>query len=70
MGYSAVVTAAMTFYFDWQFGWEKTKHFTFWAVVAYFILNGALTVWVWGVEKGSVFLGHMDGTQVSRTGTF
>ena len=60
LGYSAVVIAAATFYADYKFGWDKTKYWTFWAVLAYFTLNGALTVWIWGVEKGKVFTGEVD----------
>lgn len=64
LGYTAVVIAAVTFYFDYRLGWDKTKGWTLWAVVVYFILNSALTFWVWGVEKGTVFVGEKDGAQV------
>ena len=57
LGYSAVVIAAATFYADYKLGWDATKAATLWAVIAYFIINGALTVWIWGVEKGKVFIG-------------
>lgn len=66
LGYSAVVVAATTFYADYQLGWDKTKYWTFWAVLAYFTLNGALTIWIWGVEKGSVFTGEIDHPSVGR----
>lgn len=56
--------AAATFYFDYKLGWEKTKEGTLWAVVIYFILNGALTLWIWGVEKGCVYVGELNGAQV------
>ena len=26
----------------------------------YFTLNGVLTVWIWGVEKGMVFRGEIE----------
>jgi len=64
LGYAAVVVAAVTFYFDYKLGWDKTKSWTLWAVVAYFILNGALTYWIWGVEKGKVFNGELGDTLV------
>ncbi len=64
LGYAAVVIAAATFYLDYKFGWDKTKEWTLWAVVAYFILNGALTYWIWGIEKGKVFTGEMGDTLV------
>ena len=66
LGYSAVLISAVTFYFDYYSTWEKTKGWTLWAVVAYFVLNGALTLWIWGVEKGKVFNGYKDKTLVSR----
>ncbi|KAL8791070.1 MAG: hypothetical protein Q9213_000277 [Squamulea squamosa] len=64
-GYSAVIIAAATFYADYKLGWDATKYWTFWAVVAYFILNGALTYWIWGVEKGKIFTGENNGTLIS-----
>ena len=59
-----MVIAAVTFYFDYRLGWDKTKGLTLWAVVVYFILNSALTFWIWGVEKGTVFVGQKDGAEV------
>ncbi len=64
LGYTAVVIAAVTFYFDYRLGWDKTKGWTLWAVVAYFILNSGLTYWIWAVEKGKVFVGEKNGAQV------
>ena len=65
LGYSAVVIAAITFYADYKLGWDATKQGTLWAVIAYFILNGGLTFWIWGVEKGKVFVGEgKNGTSV------
>ena len=66
LGYSAVAIAAVTFYADYQLGWDKTKYWTFWAVLVYFTLNGALTFWIWGVEKGKVFAGEIDHPSVGR----
>lgn len=66
LGYSAVIIAATTFYADYKLGWDKTKYWTFWAVLAYFTLNGALTFWIWGVEKGKVFAGEVDHPSVGR----
>jgi len=64
LGYTAVVIAAVTFYFDYRLGWDKTKGWTLWAVLAYFILNSGLTYWIWAVEKGKVFVGEKNGAQV------
>ena len=67
LGYSAVLIAAITFYADYKLGWDKTKAATFWAVLLYFTLNGALTFWIWGVEKGQVFTGEIDQSSTGRT---
>ncbi|KAL9130063.1 MAG: hypothetical protein Q9217_001667 [Psora testacea] len=64
LGYAAVSIAAVLFYLDWKLGWDATKAATLWAVIAYFTINGALTLWIWGVEKGKVFSGEKDGTLV------
>ena len=64
LGYMAVTIAGITFFIDYKLGWDKTKASTLWAVIAYFILNSALTYWIWGVEKGKVFTGDYEGTQV------
>ena len=57
LGYSAVAIAAGTFYYDYKFGWEESKASTFWTVIAYFVLNSALTAWSWVIERGKVFQG-------------
>ncbi|KAL8702527.1 MAG: hypothetical protein Q9201_004293 [Fulgogasparrea decipioides] len=62
LGYTAVVIAGVTFYADRRLGWDTTKYWTLWAVVAYFILNGALTYWIWGIEKGKIFTGETNDT--------
>ncbi|KAF2099576.1 hypothetical protein NA57DRAFT_75077 [Rhizodiscina lignyota] len=64
LGYAAVVIGGATFYFDWTLGWDATKSWTLWAVIAYFILNGVFTYWIWAVEKGVVFTGTKDGQQI------
>lgn len=58
LGYTAVAIAAVTFYADHKLGWDATKQGTLWAVAAYFVLNSALTFWIWGVEKGKAFVGE------------
>ncbi|KAL9103290.1 MAG: hypothetical protein Q9163_001668 [Psora crenata] len=66
LGYIAVTIAGVLFYADWKLGWDATKAATLWAVIAYFTINGALTVWIWGVERGKVFSGEReDGTWLS-----
>ncbi|KAJ5698612.1 Signal peptidase complex subunit 2 [Penicillium macrosclerotiorum] len=58
LGYSAVAIAGFTFYADRKLGWEATTSpWIIAAVVSYFILNSALTFWIWAVEAGEVFCG-------------
>lgn len=64
LGFTAVTIAGALFYFDWKFGWDATKVYTLPAVVAYFILNGAFTYWIWFVEKGIVFAGEREGKKL------
>ena len=66
LGYTAVIISGALFYADWKLGWDATKHWTFWAVLVYFTLNGVLTVWIWGVEKGTVFKGEIDHPSAGR----
>ena len=67
LGYAAVLIAAITFYADYKLGWDKTKSATFWAVLVYFTLNGALTFWIWGVERGNVFKGEIEQSPAGPT---
>ena len=64
LGYTAVVIAGITFLADYKYGWDATKAGTFWAVLVYFTLNGALTLWIWGVEKGKVYSGDIEQSSV------
>ena len=64
VGYLAVFIAGATFVADYKLGWEATKGWTAVAVVAYMILNGFFTYWLWFVEKGLVFEGTKDGKKV------
>lgn len=64
LGFSACLIAGVTFYYDYQLGFEKTKHNTLYAVVAYFIINSILTLWIWGVEGSCVYIGSKDGVKV------
>ncbi|KAJ5899953.1 hypothetical protein N7495_004697 [Penicillium taxi] len=58
LGYSAVTIAGFTFYADRTLGWEATtSRWIIAAVVSYFILNSALTYWIWAVEAGEVYSG-------------
>lgn len=63
LGYAAVVIAGILFYADYKVGWDATKAYTGPACIAYFVLNGALTYWIWAVEAGTVFVGTREGGQ-------
>ncbi|OAL18387.1 hypothetical protein AYO22_10707 [Fonsecaea multimorphosa] len=63
LGYTAVLIAGVLFYADWKLGWDATKSYTGPACVAYFVLNSALTFWIWVVEAGTVFVGVREGGQ-------
>jgi len=63
VGYSAVLIAGALFWADWKLGWDATKGYTLPACVAYFLLNGFLTYWIWAVESGTVFVGVREGGQ-------
>ncbi|KAK5174365.1 signal peptidase complex subunit spc2 [Saxophila tyrrhenica] len=65
VGYVAVIIATITFVADYKLGWEATKLGTAFAVVAYAILNGVYTYWMWMVEKGLVFEGTKGSKRVS-----
>ncbi|KAK0306843.1 signal peptidase complex subunit spc2 [Friedmanniomyces endolithicus] len=65
IGYASVIIAAATFAADYKLGWEATKTWTAVAVVAYALLNGAFTYWMWAVEKGCVFAGVREGKKIS-----
>ena len=58
--------SGVIFYLDYTQGWDATKELTLYAVVAYFLLNSALTYWIWGVEAGCIFAGSKDGDEVRR----
>ena len=66
LGYIGVLIAAATFAADYKLGWEATKGWTAVAVVAYAIISGASTYWIWGVEKGIVFEGVRTGGKKVR----
>ena len=53
--------AGACFLWDYKLGFENTKYYTAAAVATYMILNGALTFWIWGVEKGIVYVGTSPG---------
>lgn len=67
LGYSAFALAAATFLWDYKLGFESTKHFTAAAVAVYALLNGALTLWVLFVERGTVYVGTAPASAGGQT---
>ncbi|KAG9545597.1 hypothetical protein KCU61_g8547, partial [Aureobasidium melanogenum] len=65
LGYTAVIISAVTFALDYKYGFEATKQFTTWAVVVYFLLNGAFTYWIWQVENGLIYVGAWKGRKIT-----
>lgn len=59
IGYAAVAIALYIFYLDYilKIKFQDVKGVTTLAVVAYFILNGSLTLWQWFGERGLIFSG-------------
>ncbi|KAI9662125.1 MAG: Alpha subunit of the F1 sector of mitochondrial F1F0 ATP synthase [Alyxoria varia] len=66
LGYGAVAIALYIFYLDYVQKKEfvDTKGVTLIAVIAYFILNGFLTAWIWLGERGIIF----EGTRAETSG--
>lgn len=69
LGFLGTFLAALTFYQDFTLGFEAAKTFTLYAVVAYFTINSALTLWVWGVEAGTVYVGKNKEGEVVKVQT-
>ncbi|KAI0144650.1 microsomal signal peptidase 25 kDa subunit-domain-containing protein [Xylariaceae sp. FL1272] len=66
LGYTAFAIAAACFLWDYQFGFESTKWYTAAAVALYSLVNGALTLWISFVEKGTIYQGTAkDGSKIS-----
>ncbi|OLN81100.1 Signal peptidase complex subunit SPC2 [Colletotrichum chlorophyti] len=57
LGYSAFFIAGACFLWDYKFGFDSTKYYTAAAVALYSLLNGALTLWIWLKEAGTVYEG-------------
>jgi signal peptidase complex subunit 2 len=57
IGYGAFLVAAACFLWDYKLGFEGTKYYTAAAVAVYTVLNGLLTLWIWGKEKSIVYVG-------------
>ena len=63
LGYTAFAICAATFYWDYKLGFDATKHYTAIAVALYTALNSVLTLWIWGVENGNVYMGSSPSGQ-------
>ncbi|KAI0798954.1 microsomal signal peptidase 25 kDa subunit-domain-containing protein [Xylaria sp. FL0064] len=66
LGYGAFAIAAACFLWDYKLGFESTKWYTAAAVALYSLINGALSIWITFVEKGTVYQSRApDGTKIS-----
>lgn len=70
LGYSAFALAGACFLWDYKLGFESTKYLTAAAVVIYTLLNGALTLWIWRMEKGTVYVGRAPSGETVRQAPF
>ncbi|KAK0632526.1 microsomal signal peptidase 25 kDa subunit-domain-containing protein [Immersiella caudata] len=64
LGYGALAIAAACLGWDYKFGFDATKYYTAAAVALYSLLNGALTLWIFYVERGTIY----EGTAPSSAG--
>jgi hypothetical protein len=69
LGYSALLLAGACFVWDWKLGFDSTKYLTAAAVALYTLVNGALTLWVLYVERGTVYEGVAPSGETVRIAT-
>ncbi|KAK2069671.1 hypothetical protein P8C59_004228 [Phyllachora maydis] len=69
LGYSAFAVAAACFLWDYHYGFQSTKYLTAAAVAIYTLLNGALTLWIWLAEHGTVYVGTAPSGETLRITT-
>lgn len=67
LGYSAFAISAACFFWDYKLGFDSTKYYTAAAVALYAILNGALTLWSFFVEKNIVYVGTAPSGEKVRS---
>ncbi|KAK3693943.1 microsomal signal peptidase 25 kDa subunit-domain-containing protein [Podospora appendiculata] len=69
LGYTAFAIAAASFLWDYKFGFDSTKYYTAAAVALYSAINGALTLWIFSVENGTVYEGTAPSGETLRIAT-
>ncbi|KXX73387.1 Signal peptidase complex subunit SPC2 [Madurella mycetomatis] len=69
LGYSAFLLAGACFLWDYKLGFDSTKYLTAAAVAVYTLLNGALTLWILYVERGTVYEGTAPSGETVRIST-
>ncbi|CAK7270285.1 hypothetical protein SEPCBS57363_004026 [Sporothrix epigloea] len=57
IGYSALAVAVACFLWDRKLGFDDTKYYSAVAVLVYFVLNVALSLWSRNVEGATVYVG-------------
>ncbi|KAK3362980.1 microsomal signal peptidase 25 kDa subunit-domain-containing protein [Lasiosphaeria hispida] len=66
LGYTAFLLAGACFLWDYKFGFDATKWYTAAAVALYSAINGALTLWIFYVERGTVYIGTAPSGETLR----
>ncbi|OLL26492.1 Signal peptidase complex subunit spc2 [Neolecta irregularis DAH-3] len=64
LGYFAVLVAAATAGYDYLVGFQAAKFYTWIGAPSYFLLDGAMMLWTWLVEKKVVYVGEKDGKTI------
>ncbi|KAK0655574.1 microsomal signal peptidase 25 kDa subunit-domain-containing protein [Cercophora newfieldiana] len=69
LGFSALAIAGACLAWDYKFGFDSTKYYTAAAVALYSLLNGALTLWIFYVERGTIYEGTAPSGDKLRIST-
>lgn len=64
LGYVGVVAAALAGGYDYKVGFERAKPYTTLGVATYFLFYGAMNLWQWFVERGTVYVGTKDDARI------
>ena len=64
LGYTAVIACAAAAYYEYKVGFQEAKGISMLAVGLYFLLNTALYLWGWLIEKDTVYIGRKGDIKV------
>jgi len=68
LGYTMVAISGGAFWYERKHGWDATREWMPFAIMAYFALNFVLGYWVMFVERGVVFDGKKDAVDSADDG--